>query len=156
MTVSQTGTTTFGGSIQDSASQISLMLTSGKLVLSGTNTYSGGTYVTGGTLATALGDNEAIEDGTNLYVGTDVLSAFGSVLPRREHAASGAEADHPLSVGKFQIAADAGLMRSRIQALMAVDRHACDAPVPEPGTLALLIAGVAVTAAISGRRRRGR
>ena len=62
LTVSQTGATTFGGSLQDGLGQLSLALGGGALNLSGTSSYSGGTQVAAGTLQ--LGSNGAL--GSNL------------------------------------------------------------------------------------------
>jgi fibronectin-binding autotransporter adhesin len=79
LTVDQSGTTSFGGTIGDGNSQTSLTLTGGgKLYLSGTNTYSGLTTVAGGELIAA--DGAALSSGDNLAVGGD-LRAFGSVIP---------------------------------------------------------------------------
>jgi hypothetical protein len=103
-------------------------------------------------LATALGDNEAIEDGTNLYVGTDVLSAFGMVLPSAEIVAHGAVANPPLHVVKFNGADFIASSATSFGDAQSASGSPTLTPVPEPGTLALLIAGVA---AICGRRRRG-
>ena len=72
LTVNQSATTTFGGSLLDGATnKLALSLTgSGALVLSGTNAYSGGTTIGGGTLQ--LGNANAL--------GTGGLTANAGVL----------------------------------------------------------------------------
>ncbi len=74
LTTSQTGTTTFGGSLQDGASQASLMVMGGgKLFLTGTNTYTGGTTVTGGVLVVM--HSYSLATGTDLTVGNSASLA---------------------------------------------------------------------------------
>ena len=79
LTVNQTSATTFSGQLTDGATNtLGLALSgSGVLVLSGSNTYSGGTLVEAGTLVVA--SSEALADDSNLAVGTDALTAFGSM-----------------------------------------------------------------------------
>jgi autotransporter-associated beta strand protein len=109
LTVDQTSTTTFGGSLRDGpAAQIGLALTgSGTLVLSGTSSYSGGTSVEAGTLV--LTDPGALAGGSSLTVGASAAQYFD------------------LSLGAVASPADSA---------------AAAAAVPEPGTLALLAAGL--------------
>lgn len=122
---------TFSGTIQDGGfggnAPIALQVLNGTLTLTGTGEYSGGTYVEGGTLIAT--NSEAIEDGSNLYVG-NYSFPFGTVVAAGESAA-------PAS------------------ALPEVAQTA--AAVPEPGTLALLAAVGAATAAAwrSRKSRRG-
>jgi autotransporter-associated beta strand protein len=100
---------------------------SGTLVLSGTNTYTGGTTVDGGTVI--LTNNEAIEDGTNLTIGNPAAFIPGPVVPG--------------AVAAGTVAAS----------LPTAAPQAAIAPVPEPGTLALL-AAVLGSAAVYRRLRR--
>ena len=60
LTVVQSGTTAFGGTLQNGAGTLSLVfngVNGGVLNLSGANTYSGGTHILAGTLQ--LGGNSA-------------------------------------------------------------------------------------------------
>ncbi len=154
LTVSQSGTTTFNGLIQDGAGQTSLVMTSGKLILVGTNTYTGGTFVTGGKLV--LANNEAVPDGSNSTVGDPAF--FGTPLPSPVIAARGATADARSSLSKF----NAGELNVSSLSPVWFDTAQSTAgspmltPVPEPATLGLLIAGIAATAAIYGRRHGSR
>jgi autotransporter-associated beta strand protein len=96
----------------------------GALVLSGTNSYQGGTIVSSGTLVVM--NNAALADGSSLTVGD--ASAFGSVIPADSHAivlGSGINEAASLSIS----------------------------PVPEPGTLVLVMASVVV--GLVACRRRG-
>ena len=122
MTVGQSSTTTYGGSIVDGpngpATTIALALTgSGTLFLSGTNTYSGGTAVEGGTLVVT--SPQGIEDGTNLFVGSARDRSSHPVIPAAPIPTSAATAV---------------------------------SPVPEPGTMVLLAAGAVVAAAVRRRK----
>jgi autotransporter-associated beta strand protein len=76
LTVSQSGTTTFGGSLSDgTTNQLALSLTGpGTLILSGSSSYTGGTTVSDGTLI--LTNSEALGDGTSLTVGAGAPSLF--------------------------------------------------------------------------------
>jgi fibronectin-binding autotransporter adhesin len=80
LTVSQSITTTFGGSIDDGpVNRLALLLTgTGTLILSGTNDYSGGTIVDAGTLI--VDDASALLDGSSLTVGQGASSLFGPAL----------------------------------------------------------------------------
>ena len=100
-------------------------LQAGSLILSGTdNTYTGGTYVESGTLY--VNNTGAIQDGSSLIVG-----AGGTFI--YDPTAGGAANVPAISV-------------------KASDRSL--APVPEPGTLALLsVAGIVAAAAVWRRRR---
>ena len=66
LTIAGSGSTTFGGTIQDTAPTgvLALNVASGELVLSGNNTYAGGTTVSGGTLQ--LGVTNALPTGGNI------------------------------------------------------------------------------------------
>jgi fibronectin-binding autotransporter adhesin len=99
-------------------------LGTGTLTLTGTNTYTGGTDVLGGTLIAASSNAiDALGVGTNLSVGSaSELAEFGTAFS-------------PIQPASASAAASSGV-----------------APVPEPGTLALLAAGA--IAAIAARRRR--
>jgi fibronectin-binding autotransporter adhesin len=79
LTVSQSNTTSFGGTIADGPSNIlSLALTGpGTLILTGTNTYSGGTSVQDGILI--AGSPTALPNGSSLTVGQGASSLFSPV-----------------------------------------------------------------------------
>ncbi len=94
----------------------------GCLVLDGSNTYTGGTTVYGGTLWVETA--AALPSGGNLTVGSGAASVFGP-------ACSGAGVS-PASCGAGVSPASA-------------------TPVPEPGTLALLLAGLGIAAIFVGR-----
>lgn len=70
-----TGTTTFGGSLQNGSGELTLVMNGpGTLILSGSNTYTGGTNVEAGILEFA--NRDAIGEGTNLTVGQAASSIF--------------------------------------------------------------------------------
>ena len=94
LTVNQSTTTTFGGSLLDGATnKLALSLTgSGALILSGTNTYTGGTTIGGGTLFVT--NSEALANGTSLtidaggtfvfdpsHVGAPVMASSTAAVP---------------------------------------------------------------------------
>ncbi len=99
---------------------------SGQLILSGTaNSYTGGTYVGDGTLY--VNNSGAMADGSSLTVGAGGVFLY-------DPTAGGAANEPALS----EKASDRSL-----------------APVPEPGTLALLsVAGIVAAAAVWRRRRK--
>ena len=83
LTVTQSGTTTFSGSIQNGASPTALVMDgTGKLVLSGSDTYTGGTVVESGKLVIA--NPYAIESGTKLIVGNP--ARFAAAIPAAAEA----------------------------------------------------------------------
>jgi fibronectin-binding autotransporter adhesin len=92
LTVSQSNTTTFRGTIADGPSNLlSLALTGpGKLILTGTNTFSGGTTVTDGTLI--LASPTALAGGSSLTVGQGATSLFAPAIAGPSLAASPAGA----------------------------------------------------------------
>ena len=94
LTVSQSGTTVYAGTIADGPNAtVGLTLTGdGTLYLTGTNTYSGGTMVTGDA-ELILANNEALADGSSLIVGN--ASALGLAVPAAVD--SGAAASPPVS-----------------------------------------------------------
>ena len=83
------------------------------LILSGSNGYTGGTFVNAGTLV--VENPNGIPNGSSLTVGTGAASLFGSP------AAGGLESAVPSSGSSL----------------------AAPSAVPEPDTLALLLAGMA-------------
>ena len=130
LTISPTGTTTnYSGSILSGGTNgaITLVLDgNGTQVLSGDNTYSGGTWVEAGTLI--LNDGAALPDGSSLTVGAGGTFIF-------DPSVAGSPA--------------MGLSRDSL-----APSTAGVAAVPEPGTLALLIAGLFVGFGV-WRRRKG-
>ncbi len=89
LTVGQSNSTSFGGSITDGAGQLALDLTgTGTLTLTGTSSFSGGTTIDSGTLVVT--NNEGLGDGSNLYVGGN-LSLFGGVVGASAAAAAPAD-----------------------------------------------------------------
>ncbi len=98
LTVGQSSTTTYGGSIDNGpnspATTVGLLLTgSGTLFLSGTNTYGGGTAVENGTLIAT--NPSALADGSNLFVGA-AGSFFAPVVPAAQIPASSTSAVSPV------------------------------------------------------------
>ena len=88
LTSSQSGTTAFGGSIQDGISQTALAMNgSGTLYLTGSNTYTGGTTVAGDAtlIVTSPESLDANGVGANLSVGSE-LGLFGAVQPAEQTA----------------------------------------------------------------------
>ena len=74
LTVSQTGSTAFGGTLQNGAGVLSLVFSGGNgglLNLSGVNTYSGGTHIMAGTLQ--LGSNTALNSAGALTINSGGL-----------------------------------------------------------------------------------
>jgi fibronectin-binding autotransporter adhesin len=75
LTISQSTTTTYAGTIGNGNSQVALTLDGpGELVLSGVNTYTGGTTVAGGELVAA--SPSALYDGSSLTVGQGAGAIF--------------------------------------------------------------------------------
>jgi autotransporter-associated beta strand protein len=125
VSASSNGLLTISGNILDDsnsgsipANARSLTLTSadgtGELILSGTNSYAGGTFVESGTLV--LTNNEALAAGSSLTIGD--ASAF--------------------SAGPTGAGSDTGAISSRLDQPLAASPSIT--PVPEPGTLVLLLA----------------
>jgi autotransporter-associated beta strand protein len=146
VSASSNGLLTISGNILDDsnsgsipANARSLTLTSadgtGELILSGTNSYAGGTFVESGTLV--LTNNEALAAGSSLTIGD--ASAFAGGL-------TGA-------------GSDTGSVSSGLSSPLADHEYMVPAPsitpVPEPGTLVLVAAGV-VAGLATWRRRRSR
>jgi autotransporter-associated beta strand protein len=154
---------TFGGTIQDGldgGGTMALAVTSGTLTLTGSNVYSGGTSVSGGLLE--ISSAGALPAGTSLTIG----AAAGAVFDAGIGSGTG-DAIVALSTGKASgtlnvpgIAAPGGYPASSstpLSAPLAVSPAAGGsgvAAVPEPGTLALLAAGLAGTLLAGWRKRR--
>ena len=120
------GVSTYGGAIQKGVNGQDIALTktgSGTLLLSGSNNYSGGTDVNSGTLIAAA--SGAIPDGSNLTVGAGAILVLDSTATSAGPV-SGSSAEP--SAGNV-------------------------VAVPEPGTLALLIAGVVVGFGVWQRKK---
>ena len=100
----------------------------GTLILSGSNGYTGGTFVNAGTLV--VENPNGIPNGSSLTVGAGAASLFGS----------------PAAGGVV-------LCGLEVPAAVGGSSAAVPSPVPEPGTLALLLAAVAGAALY---RRTGR
>jgi autotransporter-associated beta strand protein len=124
-------TLTIAGNMSESSSGSGSLLLNdaGTLILSGTNSFSGGTAVTNGTLI--LTNNEALAGGSSLTIGD--ASAFAA--------------------GPTGAGSDTGAISSRLNAPLAASPSIT--PVPEPGTLVLVVAGV-VAGLATWRRRRDR
>ena len=154
LTVSQTGKTTFGGSIQDAAGQTALVLTSGTLTLDGTNTYTGGTFVAGGKLI--LANDDAVPDGSDLTVGDP--TPFGVSLPSPVVAAGGAAANARFTLSRFNAAEVdiASLSDRSLDSTQLTAGSPTLTPVPEPASLGLLIASLAAMVLMCRRRSRGK
>jgi alpha-galactosidase len=113
------GSVTLSGSISG-ATTVLIKQGQGTLVLTGTNSYLGGTTVAGGTLIAS--NSRAIPDGTNLTIGNGALFP-APIVPAA--AVSGSTCGcHHHDVG------DAGAL----------------APVPEPGTGAIIALALAIAA----------
>jgi len=123
LTVDQASATTFAGSLLDGASTLALTkIGAGTLVLSGSDSYTGGTTVGAGALVATT--NTAIGGGTSLTVAAGGTFVFNPSL-----------AGSPVSAGRVAAAASPEAV----------------AAVPEPGTLVLLLAGLAVGLGICRR-----
>ncbi len=131
LTLSPTGTTTtYSGTILSGGTNgaIALVLNGdGTQVLAGANTYSGGTWVEAGTLI--VDDAGALPAGSSLTVGADGTFIFDPTAAASPMA-GGEVATPPPGVGS------AGAV----------------AAVPEPGTMALLLAGLAAATCLWRRR----
>ena len=126
LTVNQASTTTFGGNLQDGVGKLALLKAgTGTLILAGSDSYTGGTTVSAGQLVVT--SNLAIADRTSLTVAAGGTFVFDPSL-----------VGTPVSGGQVPATSPAGAVSA----------------VPEPGTLALLIAGVAVGLGV-WRRRKG-
>jgi autotransporter-associated beta strand protein len=121
-------TLTISGSVNESTPGAGVLeLTdAGTLVLGGSNEFTGGTVVTSGTLV--LTNNEALAAGSSLTIGD--ASAF-------QNESGGARSD-------------TGSVSSALNAPLAASPSIT--PVPEPGTLALVVAGV-IAGLTTWRRR---
>ena len=133
MLVSNSGSLAISGNITDDGLQRPLTLGgdgTGTLVLSGSNSYRGGTNVQSGTLIAE--SPAALPNGSSLSVGAGASQLFGSGLT-----------GSPIV--------------SNVTAVLAVSGVSA---VPEPGTLALLLAGLvagfAGVPALAGKVRKGK
>ena len=118
LSISGSGTLTFSGSISETGSHsLAMSGTGGTLILSGTGLYTGGTIVSAGILA--ITTSTALPDNSALTVG-----AGGTLIFDPSYSASSIIAT-PVSAASSAV-------------MGAVN------PVPEPSTLVLLIAGLAV------------
>ena len=138
LTLMTSGSTTFSGTIDGTVAPISLVMSgSGTQVLAGSLLGPGSLSVNSGTL---------ILSGTNTYTGgTDVA---GGTLTVNTSAALPAGTSLTVGAGGTFIF-DPSVSGSPVVGSQAV------AAVPEPGTLALLAAGLALGAGIMWRKRRG-
>ena len=167
------GSTTFAGNIAESAlaghDSIALAVAGGgQLVLSGTNVYTGGTTVSSGTLSVAaasalpsagvlvVGRSGRVVLGNNPTFGAAaLLIASAPEVTDSGVALMGVAA--PATLGEFQNpsgnAATVGDARSPQQGIAGIAVGGPAATVPEPGTIALLVAGVLMLAVARWRRR---
>ena len=153
------GSTTFAGNII--GNDLLVLSGSGQLTLSGTNAYTGGTTVSGGTLDIAAPSALAgsglvtIAAGGRLVLGSG--AGIGALLAASSPTASGAAAlsaaaSIPATMGGYASASESMATLGDAPPLsqggggIAVGGSA--AAVPEPGTLALLLAGFLALAAI--------
>ena len=117
-----TSTLTLSGDIGESVTGSALSLDdAGTLILSGSNGYTGGTFVNAGTLV--VENPTALPNGSSLTVGAGAASLFGS------------PAGGSIVLGGAEVVVAGG-----------GNSAAAPSAVPEPGTLALLLAGLASAA----------
>ncbi len=110
------------GDIGESVTGSALSLDdAGTLILSGSNGYTGGTFVNAGTLV--VENPTALPNGSSLTVGAGAASLFGS------------PAGGSIVLGGAEVVVAGG-----------GNSAAAPSAVPEPGTLALLLAGLASAA----------
>jgi autotransporter-associated beta strand protein len=151
LTVSQSDTTTFYGSIQDGIGQTALIKSgTGKLILVGTDTYTGGTSVIAGTLR--ILNSAAIASGTDLNVGDGTAVFPAAIVP----SAVGHSSLSHISLTNAHLLAPNGNM------ILAVDdgMTSGDVPsgsmamttVPEPGALLLMLAAAGLVSLRQGYR----
>ena len=124
-TLTVTNSGNFAGTISDGTTKVALSLNApGTLILSGSNDYTGGTTVDAGTLYVT--NSNALPTGTSLTVGAGGAFVFDS------------------SAGAAPVSSDS----------LAVLRNATLAAVPEPGTVALLAAGLVTGIGVTWKRRK--
>jgi len=127
LVVSDSGVLAISGSISENGSHSLTLNGPGTLVLSGTGLYTGGTIVNSGTLAvttsTALPDNQSLTVGAG---GTLIFDPSFSASP---------------------------IMGTPVSAIAASSAGSPVSPVPEPSTIALLLAGLAIGFGVWRRKR---
>jgi autotransporter-associated beta strand protein len=122
LTVSQSKSTTYSGSIADGPSEhLALVFTgTGQLTLSGTNFYMGGTTVANGTLIAT--NSEALADGSSLTVGN--ASFFPApVVPPVASAVPATAVPEPGTLALLALAAGSGVGIWRRRVTSAIANH---------------------------------
>ncbi len=162
---------TIGGAISSTSTGFHLTKAgTGTLVLSGSNTYTGGTTISAGTLDFAT--PAASPTSGVLTFGKGAYVALGNLLGASAPAIADGDADQTLpgisssdasdGQGLTSASGDSDAMTATLGGAPALPQGDAGSavggpqPVPEPGTIVLLLVGAALAVAISKRHRRPR
>jgi fibronectin-binding autotransporter adhesin len=135
MTVSQSGTSTYAGTIDDGPTNTTALVLAGPgtLYLSGTNTYSGGTTVESGELIVT--NNEALADNSSLIVGN--ASLFGGATPAEAGSAATSSSVAPVpesgTAALLGAAGAAALATYRKRRRQTIGQRRCFSPTERSG-----------------------